>query len=640
MRLIRALPLRRRIALGSQISLAIIIVSLITSYVMYGSFLQQSQRFADLNKSSVKIARIQRSIDSIMLASRRYLFEHHSSALMKIEQSTEVIQTSISECQADQCLGAEDSKNVLYLGESLNEFLLTFAEVQLHQGDIEHTLTTELSPSVSALREILSQEAPTQTTTTQLVYRNLLKELTLLHSGIRLAVRAGDTGNFSNLEQRLKGINSGITALSKLETQAIKVDFQKATEQLQKLQASFDKIRQQSLAFQMLVNVVLAGRSSEMQYRAQNVSDILAVRIAEQEDRLQQSTRETYLTMSLLGLMALVLLLLVSVIITASITEPISSITNIFRRLSNGIEEEFSLETSHDDEIAALLLAAESFRKTNLNVKRLLEKSQNQAQLLEAEVQARTSQLMAANAQLATAMRELQDTQENIIQTEKMAALGVMTAGTAHEINNPLMGILNYVEYAQKHSTDPKVLKVLEKTQTAISRIMEIVRNMLTFSHSGSYGSGNSDVTATINIVLSLLQNEINRQQIEFTLQIEPELPPTAMSPDALSQCMVNLLSNAVQALSDQDEKRIVVKAQHKEDLIIIEVIDTGPGIDSNIIDKIFDPFFTTKAVGKGTGLGLSLVRNFVERYGGTAEAENRPNGGAILRLRLPVASD
>ncbi|MGZ8096159.1 MAG: ATP-binding protein [Methylosarcina sp.] len=238
--------------------------------------------------------------------------------------------------------------------------------------------------------------------------------------------------------------------------------------------------------------------------------------------------------------------------------------------------------------------------------------------------------------QTRQAYTKLQENQEHMLQMEKLSALGTLVGGVAHEINNPLMGIMNFVEFAENRSTDEKSKKILNQALQQIHRIKKIVSNMLVFVHNRTTPSGKCRMTEVIRQSLLLLEGELSKSNIAVELDASDELPAIRCSADSLQQILVNLILNARDALADSQQPQIKIIVRPIEEMLELSVTDNGSGIPQDMQSKIFDPFFTTKPPGKGTGLGLSVIRRLVQDVGGNIQVESLPGHGCCMRLRFP----
>src|SRR3990167_11104641 len=233
---------------------------------------------------------------------------------------------------------------------------------------------------------------------------------------------------------------------------------------------------------------------------------------------------------------------------------------------------------------------------------------------------------------LERARQELEN-REHMIQIERLSALGTMVGGVAHEINNPLMGVMNYVEHARDKASDASSKEVLNKALHEIDRIKKIVSNMLIFVRPDAGQQERCDLPPTVNKTVDLLQSELTKNAVQVRIDLPPDLPPIQCSAGSLQQVLVNLLLNARDAMAGQTQQRITISARLEGSQVVLSVCDNGPGIPDEIREKIFDPFFTTKPVGKGTGLGLSVSRHLMQEVGGSIGTDNLPESGCCFRL-------
>ncbi len=247
-------------------------------------------------------------------------------------------------------------------------------------------------------------------------------------------------------------------------------------------------------------------------------------------------------------------------------------------------------------------------------------------------------ELIERNRELEAAHTKLRDATQKLIQSEKMSAVGLVAAGIAHELNNPAMGILNFIQYAIKH-TDPndKRYEVLRNAEREMLRCIDILRNLLTFSHMERRGGQLARVHFfdVIDRAVSLVTYRLHDMGIEVEKVGDADAYVMADEGE-MQQVVLNLLVNAIDALEGVRDPRVVFRVAKSGGMIRLSVEDNGKGIDPADLPRVFDPFFTTKPVGKGTGLGLAVCRNIVEKYGGTIMCESEPGKGTRLVVELP----
>lgn len=234
----------------------------------------------------------------------------------------------------------------------------------------------------------------------------------------------------------------------------------------------------------------------------------------------------------------------------------------------------------------------------------------------------------------------LEATQAQLVQTAKLAALGELAGGVAHELNQPLTAIRTMVELLQMTGvTDNE--DGLELIDEAAVRMTGIVDSIRTFARRSALELVALDPLVPVHAALRLMSPSLNRERITIQLIAPDELPNVMADPDRLQQVFVNLLANARDALATEDETtigRVEIEVSHRGNAVEYVVSDSGPGVPADVAERIFDPFFTTKTVGNGTGLGLSLSFGIVEEHGGKISYERGEPTGARFRVGIPLA--
>jgi signal transduction histidine kinase len=222
--------------------------------------------------------------------------------------------------------------------------------------------------------------------------------------------------------------------------------------------------------------------------------------------------------------------------------------------------------------------------------------------------------------------------------TEKMAAVGTLAAGVAHEVNNPLGGILACVENMRADLEDRQLLeRYLEVIHDGLQRIEHTVANLLDFSRQRRMELAPTSVNHSVRHVVELAEYQLREGRIEVDCDLDPEEPIVMADQFQVDQLFLNLVLNAVQAMPDGG--RLTLRTLQKDGSVLAEVCDTGVGIPESIRQRIFDPFFTTRDVGKGTGLGLTVSDSIAVSHGGTLEVDSTPGKGSIFRVSFPVVS-
>ncbi len=229
--------------------------------------------------------------------------------------------------------------------------------------------------------------------------------------------------------------------------------------------------------------------------------------------------------------------------------------------------------------------------------------------------------------------------QSKLLQTEKMAALGQLVSGIAHELNNPLTTIMGYGQLLLGHGLTVAQLSEARKVFHEAERARRIVKNLLYFARENKPERTRVDLNEIVERTLALRSYELKVENIAVECDLAPDLPETMADPYQLQQVVLNLLVNAEQALlEDRGQGHVWIRTRRLGDSrISLEVSDDGPGIHPEVASRIFDPFFTTKPSGVGTGLGLSIIYGIVQQHDGEVTFENRSGVGAKFIVELPL---
>ena len=241
---------------------------------------------------------------------------------------------------------------------------------------------------------------------------------------------------------------------------------------------------------------------------------------------------------------------------------------------------------------------------------------------------------------LLSVLDELSRTQAQLVHSEKLASLGVLAGGVAHEINNPLMVILGRTELTLMDEDIPSTARDnLDTIRQETERIAEIVHSLLTFSRKSRQEKiEDISVNDVLERTLMLSEHQLTLGNVRVIKELDPDLPEIRTNPGQLQQVFMNLIINAHHAMPDGGELTVRTSSL-PEDRVFIEIEDSGCGIPSESLDRVFDPFFTTKEEGKGTGLGLSVSRNIVESQGGEIGVQSTVGLGTVFRVVLPRVS-
>src|SRR5881296_954263 len=228
--------------------------------------------------------------------------------------------------------------------------------------------------------------------------------------------------------------------------------------------------------------------------------------------------------------------------------------------------------------------------------------------------------------------------QEQLIQSEKMSAIGQLIAGVAHDLNNPLASVVGFSDFlAEVGDIPPQFAEPLQVIRQEAERAATIVKNLLSFARSQEGERKLQPIGPIIESTLALLRNQLMANKVEATLEVDHGLPDVEVNGNQIKQVFVNLINNANQAIaSDAPSGRIWVTAKRLREGVAVSITDSGPGMTEELAGHVFEPFFTTKGEGEGTGLGLSICQGIVKEHGGRITLDTKPGGGATFTVELP----
>jgi two-component system NtrC family sensor kinase len=328
------------------------------------------------------------------------------------------------------------------------------------------------------------------------------------------------------------------------------------------------------------------------------------------------------LTFLLVAGIGVLVVLGITYFITRSMILPLEEMVKAINRITAG-DLDHSVNITSRDEIGIL---ANSFNKMLVSIKTMKLELEEWGRTLEEKVNKRTEELVAVQTQMA--------------QSEKLASIGRLAAGVAHEINNPLGGVLTFSMLALEDCDDDHPLKQsLEVIVKQTLRCRETVKGLLEFARQSNAAPSITEVNSVVDKTLQLLENQTIFQNIRTVRNFDPDLPHILIDAGQLQQVIMNIVINAVDAMEENGVLTITTCRAPQTREILIRISDTGKGIPEDILPLIFEPFFTTKKVGKGTGLGLAIVHGIITRAGGTIEAASSPKG-ATFTVRLPIAQE
>jgi two-component system NtrC family sensor kinase len=325
------------------------------------------------------------------------------------------------------------------------------------------------------------------------------------------------------------------------------------------------------------------------------------------------------------ALLALTLAGILWYVVKTRVVRPVEALVQATRRVAH---DELDTEI-HVDAGGELGLLSASFNEMTRSLRRVEGEFQSLNEQLEMKVQERTGELRAA--------------QDTLVRTEKLSSLGKLSASIAHEINNPLAGILTFaklmirtIEHGPVGEVERRTLvKQLALVQRETERCSAIVRNLLDFARERPLQLKNVDVNHVVEEVFSLVANQTAILGVEVSKDLAP-VPAVEADFGQLRQAFINIVINGIEALGKGGHLRVSTRPLPEQDGLEIVFQDDGPGIPQELMQKIFDPFFTTKE--KGTGLGLSVVYGIVERHKGHVSVESEPGKGTRFTIRLPAA--
>ncbi|KPL12207.1 hypothetical protein AMJ85_01560 [candidate division BRC1 bacterium SM23_51] len=321
-----------------------------------------------------------------------------------------------------------------------------------------------------------------------------------------------------------------------------------------------------------------------------------------------------------IALLGIALVILIAVLVAETFTRPLRDMARLAQKVASG-DYAVEMHVESKDEIGRL---ANSFNAMTRRLSEVLGELREWARTLELKVEQRS--------------REIQAMQEQLMQSEKLASLGKLAAGVAHEINNPMTGILtNASLLLEDLPLDDPQRDDLQTIVNETIRCRRIVKGLLDFARQSRPEKKKISVNEVIHNSLSLLRNQASFRNVEIAEDLDPFLPEISADPNQLQQVFVNILINASEVMPDGGKVRVISKrADRAGEQVEVSISDTGPGIPPEALSKLFDPFYSTK--GTGTGLGLAISYGIVQSHGGTIEVHSEPGHGATFIVHLPTA--
>ena len=229
--------------------------------------------------------------------------------------------------------------------------------------------------------------------------------------------------------------------------------------------------------------------------------------------------------------------------------------------------------------------------------------------------------------------------EQQVVQSERLAAMGAMIGGVAHELNNPLTSILGVSELLQDSETNEVARKQLTMLQQQARRAAEIVQNLTYFVRPPAPGKSRINLNDVVDRTLNLHAFSLRKNNVTVDFLKDNSIPYALGDPHQLMQVFLNLIVNAEQAIREgRDKGTLRIRLAKGDNAVSVSFHDDGPGIAKEYLSSIFDPFYTTKRPGRGTGLGLSICKSVMKEHNGSVEAANSPEGGAVFTVSLPMA--
>jgi two-component system NtrC family sensor kinase len=303
----------------------------------------------------------------------------------------------------------------------------------------------------------------------------------------------------------------------------------------------------------------------------------------------------------LVGLVLMLVAALFGVVVSRRITRPLEGLSKAVRKIGKG-DFDVSVAIKSSDEIGEL--------STSFN--------DMADELKEREI-------------------SLKKAQHALVQSEKMAAVGTLSAGLAHEVKNPLSAVLGYAQLSKRKLDQPEALKQhLETIETETRRCNEIIGNLMQFSRAEKGEHGRISVNEVVEKSIAIVDHQLSLKNVTITSELGQDMPQIFGNANQLQQVLMNLMINAQQAIG-KEGGTVDLSTSVEGETVLITVSDNGPGIDEDVVAKIFEPFYTTKPAGEGTGLGLSVTYGIIQDHGGTISVTRAESGGAKFIIKLPI---
>lgn len=250
-----------------------------------------------------------------------------------------------------------------------------------------------------------------------------------------------------------------------------------------------------------------------------------------------------------------------------------------------------------------------------------------------------TESLQRSISELETTVEKLKTTQAQLVQSEKLSAIGEFVAGVAHELNNPLTSVIGFTELLKNSDVNDQTRSSLKHISSSAERCQKIVKSLLSFARQHAPERKPVNLNSIVDAVVEILTYELRTSNIKVTTDLDPKLPVVIGDPHQIQQVFLNMVNNARQAIESYRASGNIHITSHGEgDIVRMRFLDDGPGISPENLKKLFTPFFTTKPVGKGTGLGLSVSYGMIKEHGGNITVDSIPGKSTTFTIDLPAA--
>ena len=314
--------------------------------------------------------------------------------------------------------------------------------------------------------------------------------------------------------------------------------------------------------------------------------------------------------------------LFLGIILYKIVSKPVNELVYGMQKVAGG-DLDYSVPIKSVDEMGVL---ARTFNSMKKDLKAARDQREKWTQTLEAEIAKKTE--------------EIKKTHESLMQTEKLASLGRMAAGVAHEINNPLTGVVTFAHLLKKgFPPDSQEAQDIDIIIEQSERCSKIIKNLLTFARATPSEKGNVSINDVLSRTIFMVQNQEKFHHIKFKINLEDSPFIIAGDSSQFQQIFLNMFINAADAMGERGNITVATRtiSENGKPYVEIEFTDEGTGIDEKYLPKLFEPFFTTKPVGKGTGLGLSVSHGIVKHFGGYIKVKSEVGKGTSFFVRLPL---